>query len=59
MGEYYVFNSETEVELFNSTSLSECRLFAEKYSSENCVHCTISHRFFSPEFYINGQRINV
>ena len=37
MIEYYVFNTETGDELFSSSKVSECRLFAKSYSKENCV----------------------
>lgn len=59
MGEYYVFNSETKEELFSSSDISVARRFAETYSRNNCVHLTISHRFFTPESYINGQKSDV
>lgn len=55
---YYVFNSDSGNELFNSDSVMECRQFAKKYSAENCVPCTISV-VFNEEHYINGQKLDV
>ncbi len=58
MIEYYVFNTETGDELFSSSHVSECRLFAKSYSKENCTPCTIS-AVIREEYYINGQKSDV
>lgn len=55
MVEYYVFNTETGDELYNSSKISECRLYAKLYSKRFNIPCTISV-VFHEEHYINGKK---
>lgn len=58
MFEFIVINTDSGDELFTSSKISECRLFAKSYSKENCTPCTISV-VCCEEHYINGQKSDV
>lgn len=56
MVEYYVFNTETGDEIYSSSKISACRLYAKLYSERFGIPCTISV-VFHEEKYVDGKKI--